>query len=136
MSDTISSSQEETGLARNADVASESLAEKTPAETPAASAATVTATAARAKPAAPTRRNANAMTKPKPNVKHPGTRISPAAVPDPKTRRSTAMATTRHKRLKGMAGRGGSGGCLDTDMGLDLREFLLANARDAHEVLR
>ena len=67
---------------------------------------------------------------------HSGTRISPAEAPDAKTRRSTAMATARHTRLKGMAGRGGSGACLDTDMGLDLREFLLANARDAHEVLR
>lgn len=45
-SETISSSQAETGLASNAEVASESLAEKTPAEIPAASAATVTAAAA------------------------------------------------------------------------------------------
>ena len=136
MSETISSSQAETGLASNAEVASESLAEKTPAEIPAASAATVTVAAAWAKPAAPARRHANATTAPRPSVKHPGTRISPAAVPDPKAQRSTAMATTRHKRLKGTAGLGGSGACLDTDIGLDLGEFLLAYARDAHEVLR
>ena len=135
MSDTISSSQEETGLARNADVASESLAEKTPAETPAASAATVTATTAWARPAAPRRRHANAKVAPMHSAMPTGTRISPMATPGPRTDRSTAMATARHARLKGMAGRGGSGGCLDTDMGLDLRDFLLANARDAHKVL-